>query len=446
MLKTLHMTLASSPAPHPHAPLSRTIGRWSLAALMVNSIIGSGIFGLPSIIARQVGASAVFAWVAAALFNAVIIGCFAELASRFTEPGGPYLYARVAFGPLIGIWTGWLAWAVRLASSAAAANLFVIYLGELWPGAQELAARVAILTLLIGFVAVINYRGVRGGTQLSNLFTVAKLLPLGVLIVGGAAYILMTGRHVAIGVAHVAPRSWFDALLLLVFAYGGFEGALLPAGEIKDPRRDAPFALGVGLLTCAVIYVSIQAVVMGLLPDPASSQRPLSATAQIFMGPAGGLFMALGALISVYGYEASMLLNTPRLTFALAEQGDFPRLFASVHPKFRTPHVSIVIFALLLWLLAVSGTFQWNATLSAIGRIFYYAIVCAAVPVLRRRDPAGARFRVPGGSITATLGIVLSLALLFGIHLQSFLVLACVFALAFVNWVWVRNRGGSPAV
>jgi basic amino acid/polyamine antiporter, APA family len=445
MLKTFQMTVPSSPAPHPHAPLARTIGRWSLAALMVNSIIGSGIFGLPSIIARQVGTSAVFAWLAAALFNAVIIGCFAELASRFAEPGGPYLYARAAFGPLIGIWTGWLAWAVRLASAAAAANLFVIYLGELWPRAQEIAARIAVLTLLVGFVAIINYRGVRGGTQLSNFFTVAKLLPLGVLIVGGAAYILITGRHVALGVAQVAPRSWFDALLLLVFAYGGFEGALLPAGEIKDPRRDAPFALGVGLLTCAVVYVSIQAVVMGLLPDPTASQRPLAAAAQIFMGPAGGLFMALGALISVYGYEASMLLNTPRLTFALAEQGDFPRLFASVHPRFRTPHVSILLFALLLWLLAISGTFQWNATLSAIGRIFYYAIACAAVPVLRRRDPAGARFRVPGGSITAALGIVLSLALLFGIHLQSFLVLAFVFALAFVNWLWVRNLPRSPA-
>jgi L-asparagine transporter-like permease len=189
------MTVRSSPAPQPHAPLSRTIGRWSLAALMVNSIIGSGIFGLPSIIARQVGTSAVFAWLAAALFNAVIIGCFAELASRFAEPGGPYLYARAAFGPLIGIWTGWLAWAVRLASAAAAANLFVIYLGELWPGAQELAARVAVLTLLVGFVAVINYRGVRGGTQLSNFFTVAKLLPL-LVGLGNAKRLALLGAKV----------------------------------------------------------------------------------------------------------------------------------------------------------------------------------------------------------------------------------------------------------
>jgi basic amino acid/polyamine antiporter, APA family len=410
---------------------------------MVNSIVGSGIFGLPSIIARQLGAAAVFAWLAAALFNAIIIGCFAELASRFTEPGGPYLYARVAFGPLIGILTAWLAWAVRLASSAAAANLFVIYLGELWPDAHSPVARIAVLTLLIGAVTAVNYRGVRGGTELSNVFTVAKLLPLFVLIVAGGAYIVATGRHVVIGFSQATPGSWFDALLLLVFAYGGFEGALFPMGEVKDPRRDAPFALAAGLLTCTVVYVCIQAVVMGLLSNPGSSERPLAAAAQTFMGPAGALFMAVGALLSVYGYEASMLLNTPRLTYALAEQGDFPRLFAAVHPRFRTPHLSILIFAGLLWSLAVTGSFQWNATLSAIARIFYYVIVCAGVMVLRRRDPGAARFRVPGGPVTAVSGIVLSLLLLFGIRLESFLFLAGIFALAFANWVWVRTRRTS---
>jgi len=152
---------------------------------MVNSIIGSGIFGLPSILARQLGSSAVLAWIAAAFFNAIIMGCFAEAASRFTQPGGPYLYARVAFGRLLGIWTGWLAWAVRIASAAAAANLFVIYLGEFWPGAKEFFARIIVLALLIGTVAVVNYRGVHGGAQLSNVFTAAKLLPLLVFIVAG---------------------------------------------------------------------------------------------------------------------------------------------------------------------------------------------------------------------------------------------------------------------
>jgi basic amino acid/polyamine antiporter, APA family len=252
---------------------------------------------------------------------------------------------------------------------------------------------------------------------------------------------LASGRHVAVGVSHAPVASWVDALLLLIFAYGGFEGALFPLGEAKDPRRDAPFGLGAGLLTCSVIYISIQIVVMGLLPNAAHYDRPLAAAAHAFLGTGGAIFMSIGALLSIYGYEASMMLNTPRLTFAVAQQGDFPPLFAAVHPRYRTPHVSIVIFAVLLWLVAVRGSFQWNATLSAIARVFYYATVCAAMLQLRRRNPQGAHFRMPGGKFTAVLGIFLSLALLVGTRKDSFLFLALIFLLAFANWLWARRRG-----
>jgi amino acid transporter len=318
--------------------------------------------------------------------------------------------------------------------------LFVLYLAEFWPDATHVVPRLLVLTLLIGIVAVVNYCGVRGGTQLSNVFTGAKLLPLLLLIVAGGAYILATGRPVPFGISPATPRSWIDTLLLLIFAYGGFEGALFPMSEVKDPRRDAPFALGAGLLTCSVVYVLIQVVVIGLVPNAAQSDRPLAAAAHVFLGPAGAGFMAIAALVSVYGYEASMMLNTPRLTFALAEKGDFPRIFAAVHPRFRTPHVSIAVFAVLLWVLAITGSFQWNATLSAIARIFFYATVCAAMFSFRRRDPAGARFRVPGGPVTAVLGILLSLLMLTGIRIRSVVFLALVFLLALLNWLWVRRR------
>ncbi len=407
---------------------------------MINSIIGSGIFGLPSIIARELGPAAVPAWIAAAAFVAIIIGCFAEAASRFTQPGGPYLYARAAFGRLLGIWTGWLTWAVRLAAGAAAANLFVIYLGEFWPQATAFPGRIVVLALLIGTVTVVNYRGVHGGTQLNNVFTVAKLLPLLLFIVVGGVYIVARHRSVPIGFAHAPAASWVDAFLLLVFAYGGFEGGLLPMGEAKDPRRDAPFGLGAALVTCALVYTLVQGVVMGVLPQASLSDRPLAAAARLLLGGAGASFMSVGALLSVYGYETSMMLNTPRLTFALAEQGDFPRVLAAVHPRFRTPYVSIIAFAVLLFLLAVSGSFQWNAILSAIARIFYYAIVCAAVLELRRRDPAEARFRLPGGPVLPVLGVLLSLVLVVGIRRASFLVLALVFAVSLLNWWWVRGR------
>src|SRR5512146_1140043 len=420
--------------------LVRSIGRWSLAALMVNSIIGSGIFGLPSLISRQLGAAGPLAWLGAAVFSGIIMLCFAEVASRFSETGGPYLYARVAFGRFTGILMGWLTWLVRLASAAANANLFVIYLAEFWVRAQAPLSRLIVLTALIGLLTVVNYVGVNAGTQLSNVFTVAKLLPLLVFIAVGGIYLV--GRHqpVHLGIANTGSGSWLDAMLLMVFAYGGFEGALLPMGEAKDPRRDAPFALIVAVATCAEIYTLVQVVVMGVLANSASNDCPLATAAQVFMGEAGTAFISLGALLSIYGYLSSMILNTPRLTFALAEQGDFPQIFAAIHPRFRTPYFSILVFAVLLWALAFTGTFQWNVVLSAIARLFYYGIVCAALIVLRRRAPGEARFRLPAGTVLAGIGTALCLVFLTAMQRSAFYILAVVALVAFLNWLWASRR------
>jgi amino acid transporter len=420
--------------------LVRTIGRWSLAALMVNSIIGSGIFGLPSIVSRQVGSAAPIAWLLAGAFNAVIMGCFAEVASRFNQTGGPYLYARAAFGRFMGIWMGWLAWLVRLASAAASANVFVIYLAEFWPQAKDLLPRLLLLTLLVGLIALVNYRGVKLGTQVSNVFTVAKLLPLAVFIVGGGLFLMTHHRPVEIGLSHPGTGSWMQTMLLLVFAYGGFEGALMPMGEAKDPRRDAPFALLAGLITCIAVYTLIQVVVMGVLPDPTQGDRPLAAAAHFFLGNTGAAFITAGALVAICGYEASMMLNVPRLTFALAERGDFPPIFAAIHRKFRTPYISIVVFAVLVWALALWGSFQWNAILSAVARLLYYAVVCAALPALRRRQPGEALFRLPLGPGFAVFGVGLCLVLITAMQRSAFIILAVVALVAVLNWLWATGR------
>jgi amino acid transporter len=412
---------------------------------MVNSIIGSGIFGLPSLITRQLGAAGPVAWVAAAVFSSIIMLCFAEVASRFTETGGPYLYARVAFGRFTGILMGWLTWLVRLASAAANANLFIIYLAEFWIHAQAPLPRVVVLTALIGMLTAINYWGVNAGTQLSNVFTVAKLLPLVVFILLGGVYLLSHHQSVQIGFVNTGHGSWLDAMILMVFAYGGFEGALLPMGEAKDPRRNAPFALIAALVICAVVYTLVQVVVMGVLANSAASDRPLAAAAHLFMGDVGTTFITVGALLSVYGYLASMTLNVPRLTFALAEQGDFPQVFAAVHRRFRTPYVSILVFGVLLWVLAFTRSFEWNVVLSAIARLFYYGIVCAALIVLRRSAPGEARFRLPGGPALAMIGIALCLVFLTAMQRVAFYILAVVALIAFLNWLWANRRAGRPA-
>jgi basic amino acid/polyamine antiporter, APA family len=433
--------MESPPANPPRHDLVRAIGRWSLVALVVNSIIGSGVFGLPSTVAALIGRYSPLAVVAAGAGMSLIIACFAEVASRFQEAGGPYLYARVAFGRLMGIQTAWMLWLGQVAAPAANANLFVIYLGEFFPHAKNPLPRAIILTTLVGVLTLINVRGVRGGALVSNLFTAAKLMPLcGVIVLGMA---MLQRRHwetASASVAVLGPKQWIKALLLLVFAYGGFETALAPMSEAKNPRRDAPFALFTALAVCTVIYTLIQWVVVGALPDAAHSQRPLADVARLAVGPVGGGLVAVGALVSFYGYLSAKILGMPRVPFALAEQGDFPKAFAAVHGRYRTPYVSILVFGGLVWVFALIGEFKWNVTLSAVARLLYYGVGCAALPVLRRKQPGGAMFQLPAGDFFAVVGMLLCVVLVTGVDFGQSLILGATIVMALVNWAVVTRR------
>jgi basic amino acid/polyamine antiporter, APA family len=425
----------------PRLELVRAIGRWSLLALVVNSIIGSGVFGLPSVVAALIGKASVWAVIAAGAGMSIIMGCFAEVASRFQQAGGPYLYARVAFGRFMGIQTAWMLWLGQVAAPAANANLFVIYMGEFFPHAKDPLPRAVILTVLVGVLAFINVRGVRAGSQVSNLFTAAKLIPLGAVIVLGL-FVLAREHWQIVSAPPVSPDAseWMKAVLLLVFAYGGFETALAPMSEAKDPRRDAPFALFMAVLVCTVMYALIQWVVVGVLPDAAHSARPLADVARFAIGPWGAALVAIGALISFYGYLSAKVLAMPRVLFALAEQGDFPESFAAVHRRFQTPYISILAFAGLIWVFAIVGEFKWNVTLSAVARLLYYSVGCAALPVLRRRQPEGAMFRLPAGNVLAIIGIVLCMVLATRVDFGQSLILAGTIVLALVNWIAVARK------
>ncbi|HUL74468.1 MAG TPA: APC family permease, partial [Vicinamibacterales bacterium] len=282
---------ASSPT------LVRAIGRWSLTALAINAIIGSGIFGLPDDIARRVGAAAPLAYLLAALGMGVVMSCFAEVASQFGRAGGPYLYARVAFGRFAGIEMGWFAWLVRITSAAANANLFVVYLGQFLPGAAEPAVRAALLALLVGVLGVVNVAGVRSGTRVSDVFAIAKLVPIAIFVAAGFVYV---GRDIHPGPSGAPSAEWLQAILALVFAYGGFEAALMPMGEARDPRRDAPFALFAALGIVALVYMLVHLVVMGAFPDPSAfsrpavMDRPVAEAARVFLGTAGASLIAIG--------------------------------------------------------------------------------------------------------------------------------------------------------
>ena len=408
---------------------------------MVNSVIGSGVFGLPSPVAAYVGELSPLAVLLAGAGMGVIFACFAEVASRFQEAGGPYLYARTAFGPLVGIQTAWLLYLGQVTALAANVNLFVIYLAEFWPHADAPLPRALVITVLVGVLALINVCGVRAGTQVSNFFTAAKLVPLFAVIILGL--FVLSARHAPAPVAEPAAQGagqWLKAVLLIIFAYGGFETALAPMSEAKNPRRDAPFALFTALIVCMVIYTLIQWVVVGVLPDAAHSERPLADVARIALGPVGAGLVALGALLAFYGYLSAKILAMPRVTFALAEQGDFPKVFAAIHRRFHTPYVSILVFAAMVWAFALSGQFKWNVTLSAVARLLYYGVGCAALPRLRRKQPGRALFRLPAGDLLAGFGIVVCLVLVTRVDFGQSLIVLATIALALLNWLAVKRK------
>jgi basic amino acid/polyamine antiporter, APA family len=389
--------------------LVRAIGRWDLTAAVINGVIGSAIFGMPSDQARLAGAWSPLVALIAGLGVLTIVLCFAEVASRFQEPGGPYLYAREAFGPFVGFEAGWLTFWIRVTAIAANLNVFAEYLSRIVPAAGQGWARAGVMTALVVVVAGINLIGVRQATWTVDAFTIAKLLPLALLAVLGLTQV----QGSVLATQAVAEPQWTQAILLLMFAYGGFEAPLIPAGEARNPRRDTAFALLTALAVIATVYCVVQFVVIGLVPNVAGVKAPVAQAFGALLGGPGVVLASLAAMVSIYGYATGTTLQSPRVLFSMAERGELPRVFSRVHERFRTPHVAIVSYAALSLGLALYGSFTWNATLSAIVRLLTYGLTCVALLVFRRRtDVPEPGFRVPGAIVIAPLATLFCLWLL----------------------------------
>ena len=425
--------------------LVRTIGRWSLAALIVNSVIGGGVFGLPSVVAGRLGKYAPLAYLVAAAGIALIAACLSEVASQFSETGGPYLYARTALGRFWGIQIAWMTWLSRLAAASGTANLFVTYLAEFYPRAVQPVYRVTILVALIGVLAIINYRGVRSATRVSDFLTSIKIFLLLIFICAGLGWLMAHGQVVPAPMAHnITFQDWLSTILVLIFAYGGFEAVFFATGETRDPRKDSAAALFYAMVLVTVIYTLVQVVINGTPANPAASERPLAEAARHIFGNGAATAIACAALLSIYGYLGANMLHTPRLTFALAERGDFPRFFGAVHPRFRTPHMSIVAYTILLLAFTLMGSFRWNVTLSSVTRLLTYASFAAALLVLRKRRPQADTFRLRAGVLIAILTLVFCAVLFVQTPLSNLSIVLGVIVIAALNWLMVRKRDGSP--
>jgi basic amino acid/polyamine antiporter, APA family len=402
---------AVDPATTPR--LLRAVGLAGLTAIALNGVVGSGIFVLPASVFRLTGPPSLAAYLAAAVLVALVVACFAEAGSLFDETGGPYLYARAAFGSFAGFLVGWMFLLARLAAGAAIANAFAAYAGYLLPGLGQGLGRAAAITIALAGLAAVNVAGIRFGSWTVNVLTVAKLVPLAVFV--GVGLLFVDTSRIAFA-ALPETGALRQAALLLVFAFGGFENASVPTEETKDPRRHLPVALLTTIAATTLLYVLVQVVAQGTLPGLAGSATPLADAARVFMGAGGALFIGAAAVLSTLGSTSALALVGPRILFAFARQGQLPAFLAEVHPRFRTPHRAVVVYSLLTWVAALSGRFEQLAAVSAVARLLFSASTCLAVPVLRRRRPAAERgFTLPGGWTIPLLAVALSVWLLSGL-------------------------------
>jgi amino acid transporter len=384
--------------------LLRSIGTFGLAASIVNVTIGGGIFRLPADMAATLGATAPVAYLLCAVAMGLIVLCIAEAGSRVTMTGGPYAYVEVAFGPFVGFLAGFLLWMLLTFAMAAVATVLVASLGALVPVLAPRQSSAAVLVAIYAVFAIINILGVERGARVNSALTVAKILPLVLLIAGGLF---------AIDPANLAIVDPPDmpllarSSLLLIFAFAGIEAAVVPGGEVKDPARTVPRAIFIAMTAITVLYAGLQFVAQGVLgPVLATSKTaPLAEAAGVALGGWARNLLLLGAVISMLGHAGAMILATPRTLFAFARDGFLPSVVARLHPVHRSPVVAILLQCVIVVVLAITSTFERLAILANLSILVLYGMCCLATWQLRRRDvrAGGTPFRVPAPALVIAL-------------------------------------------
>jgi amino acid transporter len=426
-------------------PLLRQIGVVGIWLIAINGIIGAGIFGAPAEAARLTGIYSPLVFLLCGVLFVPVVLTIGEVASYFRRTGGPVLYTRTAFGQLAGFQTGWAFYVARVTAFAANLALLVDSLAYLWPAAGLGTARALLLLVICVVFMWVNVAGAKHAVRSVGVLTLLKLVPLGALILLGASR-LTTEAFPYAATPLPGTGAVGRAALLLIYAFVGWEGALVPAGEAKNPARDMPRALLWGLGLATVLYVLVQAVAVAAVPDLAASERPLVDVGASLLGHAGAVLLLAGVVASVAGNLAAAMLTTSRLTYTLAGDGGLPAWFGAVHPRYHTPANSVVFLGMIVFALAVVGEFAWLAGMSAVVRLLIYLACIGALPHLRRRRlDAPGRLRLPGGYAIPLVAVGVCVWLLLQLTLRGALVTAAFLAVGGVLYAWRRLQATPTA-
>ena len=422
--------------------LVRAIGTWGLAASIVNVTVGGGIFRLPGSpeVAGRLGAAAPLAYLACAVAMGLVVLCIALAGSRIALTGGPYAYVEATFGPYVGFLVGVLLWLIGATAIPGVAGLFADAGARLVPALGTLGGRALFIGVIFAAVTWINVCGVRQGTRLNVVLTVAKLAPLLLLLVAGLAAVRGDNLRWTRG---VPPAGDFArASVILIFAFAGVESALVPSGEVRNSARSVPRAVFLAMGAVTLLYVGLQVVAQGVLGAALpGNATPLAEAAGRVFGPWGVAMISTGFMISAFGYLSGMMLAVPRALFAFARDGILPRSLATVHPRYRTPWVAIVVQSTLCWALAVLNSFETLAIIANVSAaLVYVGCAAAAWKLTRERAPTEGSFTIPGGAAVPVLAIAALVLLLSAVTVREWSVLFIVLAVASVLYVVTRAR------
>lgn len=421
--------------------LNRDISKLGFAAIALNGVIGAGIFALPAVAAASSGNLSPWLFLFCALLIMTVVLSMSRAASFFDETGGPIQYAGKAFGPFAGFQTGWLYYIGRLSAMAANTKLMVIYAGWFWaPLESGWVHDLAVITIFT-LLTLINVLGIRNSMMTIYLLSAMKLIPILLLATVGLSH-AQPGLLFSAGLPEFS--SFGETVLVLLYAFVGFESATVLAGEARNPQRDIPRALAFTVLAITVIYFVIQLVSISVLPDLANSKTPLADVAVVVFGSMGATLLTLGAVFSIGGNCHSSMLAAPRMTYAMAKMGSMPAWFGKVSPRFRTPVNSIVFYAVVGLALALSGSFIWLAVVSTLARLICYILSVAALPVLEKTlQPSEYEFHLPGGYFIPVVALLLCIWLSSFASMTQWATTIGFFALGSVLYFFSR-KGSVP--